>query len=42
MQASIRYARLGTLVILWRNAEWLRLEAAVVVSHKVGGGFASL
>ncbi len=23
---------------LWRNAGWLRLEAAVVVLHKVGGG----
>ena len=26
------------LRILWRNARWLRLEAAVVVLHKVGGG----
>ncbi len=26
------------LRFLWRNAGWLRLEAAVVVLHKVGGG----
>jgi hypothetical protein len=26
------------LRILWRNAGWLRSEAAVVVLHKVGGG----
>jgi hypothetical protein len=26
------------LRILWRNAGWLRLEAAMVVLHKVGGG----
>ncbi len=26
------------LRIFWRNAGWLRLEAAVVVLHKVGGG----
>jgi hypothetical protein len=26
------------LRILWRNARWLRLEAAVVVLHKVRGG----
>ncbi len=26
------------LRILWRNAGWLRLEAAVVFLHKVGGG----
>jgi hypothetical protein len=25
------------LRILWRNAGWLRLEAAVVLLHKVGG-----
>ncbi len=24
--------------ILWRNAWWLRLEEAVVILHKVGGG----
>ncbi len=25
------------LRILWRNAGWLRSEAAVVILHKVGG-----